>query len=173
MGDYQNDQEGCCSVSTLDCWSASPLCPPSSCCCPPSSSSDSSRLKQFQPRPSWPELCAPTGRLPGTFLNSFMPSLMRVLMEAMLVCAGHCRDRDWCGNLTWVSTYSSCMWVCLNDSRKADGCWLWLAVGGGISTLTLTNVPVVVLVVMEAGSLFTVSSHNTHPHCSKKLYRWN
>ena len=62
-----------------------------------------------------------------------------------------------------VPTYSSCMWVCLNDSRKADGCWLWLAVGGrGISTLTLTNVPVVVLVVMEAGSLFIMSSHNTH-----------
>ena len=54
--------------------------------------------------------------------------------------------------------------------RMDVGCgWLWG--GRGISTLTLTNVPVVVLVVMEAGSLFTVSSHNTHPHCSKKLYR--
>ena len=38
--------------------------------------------------------------------------------------------------------------------------YVWLWVGGGASTLT--NVPAVLLVVMEAGSLFTVSSHNTH-----------
>lgn len=39
--------------------------------------------------------------------------------------------------------------------------YVWLWVGGGASTLT--NVPAVLLVVMEAGSLFTVSSHINHP----------
>ena len=44
--------------------------------------------------------------------------------------------------------------------------------GEGGGTSTLTSVAVVVLVVMEAGSLFTVSSHNTHTvDCGKKLYR--
>ena len=37
-----------------------------------------------------------------------------------------------------------------------------LAVAGCGGEGALTSVPVLVLVVMEAGSLFTVSSHNTH-----------
>ena len=53
--------------------------------------------------------------------------------------------------------------------RMDVGCG-WLRGGGGTSTLT--SVAVLVLVVMEAGSLFTVSSHNTHTvDCGKKLYR--